>query len=165
MKDKLIATAYHEAGHAIIGLYFGLQFEYVTIVECDEYLGRVMFSFDVSRFMKILDGTLDEILENEEIEKIVEEYLIMSLSGYTTELKFGIDNSEGASTDFDSCKDISLRHCGDGESATEFLDICFSKSKYLVNENWDKIITLAHKLLEKNTLLEREVIDLFTDEN
>ncbi len=135
-------------------------FEYVTIIEEKDTLGHLQCCFDGSRLIELIQGESEELLENHEIDKLVEEEIIIYLSGYTSELKFGVDNPDGAHMDVDSCFDLALSHCGDGDSASELLDICLSKSKYLVNENWDKIKALAHKLLEKNTLLESEVIDL-----
>ena len=42
---KLEATAYHEAGHDIVGWRLGLRLKSATIVPGDDYDGRVAFSY------------------------------------------------------------------------------------------------------------------------
>ena len=154
---QLIETAIHEAGHVIMSLNFKKEFEYVTIIPKEDSLGHVKYVYDASYILKLLDGTTEEILELHEVDKKVREEIIIKLSGYTSELKFGVDNKIGAEEDFSSCFDLALSHSGDGDSASILLDECLEQSKKHVDEYWRAIQTIAEKLIEHKKIGQKQV--------
>lgn len=154
---QLIETAIHEAGHTIMALKFNKDFDYVTIISKEDSLGHIKYVENVSNLLKLLDGTSEEILEFHEINKMVQQEIIIKLSGYNAELKFGVENKIGAKEDLDSSFEIALSHEGDGESASRFLDECLELSKKYVDDYWESILILAQKLIEHKTLNQIQV--------
>jgi ATP-dependent Zn protease len=160
---QLIETAIHEAGHAIMAIKFKKEFEYVTIIAGDDSLGIIRFTQNGFRITKLLDGTSDEILEYNEIDKIIRDEIIITLSGYTAELKFGVDNKIGAEEDLSSCFDLALSHLGDGDSASILLDECLEQSKNYVDEYWIAIQIIADKLIEHKKIDRKQVFSFLLE--
>jgi len=154
---QLIETAIHEAGHVIMAIKYNKEFEYVTIIPKDDSLGHVKFIKDASYIINLLAGTSEEILEFYDIDKMIREEIVITLSGYNAELKFGVDNKVGAEDDMSSCFDLALSHEGNGESASILLEECLEQSKKHIDENWTSIKLISEKLIEHKTLNQNQV--------
>jgi ATP-dependent Zn protease len=162
-KSEEYYIAIHEAGHAVAAYILKKDFEYVTISPKDDSNGHILYYLnDWEKLKALIEGTSFEIKTQEEIRNLVENEIIITYSGYTSELKYGVDDKEGASSDFDKIKDIALFFI---EDITDTLcDDCYIKSQKLVEENWTSITNLATILMERKTLEYKEIDSILKEQ-
>ena len=161
MKRKLAATAYHEAGHTVAAVLLNEDFDYVTIESMDDSLGHIKYINNWTRVINLVQGISTEILEYIEIDQIVRNRFIVSLSGYTAELKFGIANNEGAESDFNMVRQVALSHAG--TDASEYIDHCLEESTKLIGENWSKVEAVANNLLHYTQISRADVLKCISE--
>ena len=137
--SKLEATAYHEAGHAVIALTLGRAVERVTIVPNQGYLGAC--HMQKTRVKPTKDWLEDEIL--------------ILLAGMVAESRVtGQMYSAGASQDLRGVRRLVLMRT-DGQKQVERLERrLLDKTEYLVNDDvhWAAIQTIARELLIHQTI-------------
>ncbi len=135
---KLVATAYHEAGHAVIALTLGRAVERVTIVPNQGYLGAC--HMQKTRVKPTKDWLEDEIL--------------ILLAGMVAESRVTGQYSAGASQDLRGVRRLALMRA-DGQKQVERLERrLLDKTEYLVNDDvhWTAIQTIARELLLHQTI-------------
>lgn len=166
-------TAYHEAGHALVGLLYPHQpraFHKMTIGMRDMSLGVTHFRFETD---------VHSLNKNE-----LEAMIATSLGGYIAEeLVFGKENvTTGAASDLVTAntlaKDMVTKYAmGDDQSfiieeifpqspeivakkSEEIIKRDYNNAKAILEKNMDKLHLLAKTLLEKETLDYDEIVKL-----
>src|SRR5688572_23111956 len=100
--ERVWATAYHEAGHAVAGVVFGHHFDDITIVPDGVQLGAVSFEpLDYIVSNQVSHGS------NEDEDRRLRERVIIVLAGPTAEARFTgrLDLSE-VDDDYETAIDI-----------------------------------------------------------
>jgi len=177
-QEDLRVTAYHEAGHAILLLMQPKTTEplhKVTIMPRGSALGVTSWLPERDRYSEYQDELLSSI--------------VVSLGGRVAEqIAFG-SVSTGAYGDFQKVTEVARRmvcyygmseelgsivypQAGQGYKYSEetarkidaevrtIVDNCYKEAHRLLQEHWDKLETLAQKLLEKETLYAQEIYEL-----
>lgn len=166
-------TAYHEAGHALVGLLYPNQpraFHKMTIGMRDSSLGVTHFRFETDVYS----------LNKKQLEAMI----ATSLGGYIAEeLIYGKDNvTTGAASDLvnanNIAKDMVTKYAMGNDqsfiieevfpqspemvakSAEEIIKRSYDNAKALLEKNKDKLHILAKALLERETLNYDEIVEL-----
>ena len=157
---KLWSTAYHEAGHAVAVLVYGLPINTITIRETEDSFGHVLkpspMMFEVGKRKR---------------NQIVRQYIVSSYAGYEAERRFDPERAdEGLSQDdlnnawnLPREWELPIRGCsyiGD-EAYERYLDRQQRQARALVTKHWRFVEMLAQALLERETLTGEDVEDLF----
>lgn len=161
-------TAYHEAGHVVIAHFVKLKVKGVTIVPSDDYNGLATYSRQFDSDHELLDLffndqlpddiTIDEFDEN--ITRIITQELKSGLGGYVAEKLYGIDNTDGAYSDFQEVIGNALKFKSSGEEATEYIDKLLIEVEFLLKEKWNYVEAIAAALLEKTELNQEELLEM-----
>ncbi len=151
MNNELMATAYHEAGHAVVAYLHGRRFKYVSIEPNEDYAGAVAY-YDSRVVCGILEGTLCNIwlLEHpDEACNIVYRAVLSAMAGYIAQ-DMGVPGS------------VELWQWeSDRELLVDILiavdpDYGYENAKATViqelNDNWYLVERLVNALIEKKTL-------------
>src|SRR5207247_1816347 len=127
-------TAYHEAGHAVVGLLVGLELGMVTIVPTDDALGVTRFS----------DRRLDEPgLEGDQEQEFVEQHVMTELAGVEAEKRLtGQDQADPVGPG--SVGELAL---GASARPDDYLAAMRSRTADLLNEWWPAVVAVAAALL------------------
>ncbi len=128
------ATAYHEAGHAIMSLALGRPVASVSVRAAREYLGTCQFGKAVFR-------PSEDWLERE---------ILISLAGLAAEARHtGAYAWDAASRDHDYAEDLALQRAGNPRKAQRLLRRLLSKAEHVLNQaaNWEAVERLAAELL------------------
>ena len=171
-KEQSWTTAIHEAGHAI-GWIFGKNTKYVvhkaSIVPRSRTLG-VVWAIPVVEFY---NSTATEMKSK----------IVMALCGRTAELEFGMDLSDGATSDLAKANnlayDMVIRYGMVPElyntyynkenplatnvinkEVKKIIDECTAMAKYLITTHKQDIEKIAKLLMEKGTVLGDEIYTL-----
>lgn len=156
--DKLTATAYHEAGHAVIAHELRIRFKLVTVKPEADSLGHVLRSHP-SNFRPDLSETL-------KTRDRVERNLVVMLSGLAAERKLtGRHNWGGAGEDLRQSVDLASYLFSNAELCGKYLEFIKSFADDIVARrlNWLRIKALAAALLEQETLTESQAIAAMRD--
>ena len=178
-KDKKL-TAYHEAGHAIVGWFLPTvtKVKEISIIPRGVAGGYTMYKSDEDKYY----------MSKTEME----EKLISLLGGRAAERLVLNDISTGASNDIEVATKIArnmitvygmsdnlgpislvvdspeeLRLFGHniedeiGAEIRELIDDAYVKAQQILTENMDKLHSVAHVLLEKETITEAEFEEIF----
>jgi ATP-dependent Zn protease len=145
--DKLMATAYHESGHALIDLVYGLTPETITIIPDKDNIGhaeniwKYHSDLDNYLFLKGIDWPNDKQIE----------YLVTSfIAGFISEAIYtGQYNWQGANDDFNQILDMFLSY---GINDIPDLQPYFDKAFELINSHEKKLHKIANDLYQKKTL-------------
>ena len=151
MNNELMATAYHEAGHAVVAYLHGRRFKYVSIEPNEEQAGVVGF-YDSRIISAIIEGTHCNIwlLEHpDEAGKIVERAILSTMAGYIAQ-DMGVPGSVELwqwESDREYLVDILIAVDLDYgyENATATV-------RQELNDNWYLVEGLVNTLIEKKTL-------------
>jgi ATP-dependent Zn protease len=149
------ATAYHEAGHAVLRSHFDLPIRRVTI-RCDrETAGKVE-----GKGALYLRGIDIEITPAKQ-ERIFRRIMVC-LAGEVAQAKFSKRSVRNwhASSDHQKAADFALRVSGDDEGAALLLRWLMHRTKNMVEVRWPQIQKLASALLEREVLSGDEVREL-----
>jgi ATP-dependent Zn protease len=128
------ATAYHEAGHAIMSLALGRPIACVSIRAARETLGLCEFGKAVFR-------PSEDWLERE---------ILISLAGLAAEARHTGDYCwEAASRDHDYAEGLALQRAGTARKAQRLLRRLLAKAEHVLNQeaNWEAVKRLAAELL------------------
>jgi ATP-dependent Zn protease len=110
----LIATAYHEAGHAVAYFLSGRKFRAVTIQPNDDYLGCVE-GFDANGFGPDTSSTSRK-------RSLIERNINCSLAGPIAEAQHTrTRNHVGASSDYHGACELASYICGSNEEIAAYL--------------------------------------------
>jgi hypothetical protein len=137
--SRLTATAYHEAGHAVIALSLGRAVQRVTVIPNQRYLGAC--HLQKSRFKPSKDWLEDEIL--------------ILLAGMVAESRVtGNLCSIGATQDLRGVRRLALMRAGGDRQVERLERRLLDKTEYLVNDDghWLAIEAIAKELLIHQTI-------------
>ncbi len=155
-----VETAYHEAGHAVIGLVHGITFERVTIVPDAESLGHVA------------PATPAEPATRAELDRLIDGNVCTTLAGPIAAAVYarrplGKWYANGGAGDFGRARRLAATRCdGDAEEIGRYLRWLEARTHRLVSYRWGPIMAVAAALLQYGTLTgaacERVVRDAIT---
>ena len=154
---KIESTAYHEAGHAVVGWDLHTQLTGVTIVASGDALGicqfhkRGNFHLDRSNYMV-------EDSDWRTFRRVVN-VATRFLAGMEAEREFtGRYNYRGASSDYEWASEICHYFSRDdyGPEADAMIKWLRLRAKNIVQVRWAGVEALARQLLEAKTLKGRE---------
>ncbi len=157
MTTDLEAVAYHEAGHAVMYVLYGIRFNYVTIEPDDKYLGRV--------HGQLKPWYRPDIDNSHYVNHHTEAQIIGFLAGPIAEGMFTDEDPVEMNvivdgSDTDRATELALRMKGDGDAASEYLDELYKHAEEVVDTYWNLIEAVAKALPQRNYLRELEVYDL-----
>jgi hypothetical protein len=163
------ATAYHEAGHAVIGLALQLPVAFVTIKPRASYPGHVSYApkhhsvgavYPRGSYRKpIADMSEQDAFGNPVIERNDDRHAdaVMSIAGGMAEAEFLKDGQTGrelASGTDKRCVAFARRKLGDKARSIEEYE---AECEKLIKQHWPMIEAVAAKLLKEETLSGNDV--------
>lgn len=151
----LKATAYHEAGHAVISYLYGRRFKRVSIEPRNDYLGCVEY-YDNRIISEILEGThlIFWLMDHPDEEiKIVDRAIRSAMAGYIAQ-EMGVPGSV-TSEQWDSDREHIFKilitwnpECGWDEAKRDV--------EAMLTSNWHLVESLVEALLSRKTLTGKE---------
>ena len=154
-EKRKFATAYHEAGHAVLSWYLRLPFMYVTVLSDKESgtLGHVRYySFPKLAYDECPSRPLAQ-------RDSWERHLMCSYAGRISEQIFrGQRVRYGYEGDYEQMADQVLKF--GGESKEVHIHWCHwlhARTKNLVEQHWREIEAVAEALIKRERLSRREV--------
>jgi len=153
VSKRLLATAYHEAGHAVAARHEGRATKRVTIVPEGDTLGvcsfyplreTESFAWDASTRNRIR----------------IERLIISALGGCAAEARFvGRHNLIGAHADWHFAADLSTSQAASDEEADAYLNWLWERTRtiFRLDAWWDLTTGLAEALVEHRTMSATEV--------
>jgi hypothetical protein len=171
-EKKLKATAYHEAGHAAVAMFLGIDFKTATIVPDLEHgsLGHVLFARARKRLNTAIAKNLSmsDVMNlhpqffSEKHRSLLERICIVAYAGLYAEHRFtGKRNFQGANSDFLSVNEMVSMLFGDhSETTRRYQDYLLAASEELVwlPGIWLNITILADLLLKRKTITREEAV-------
>ena len=145
--DSDEATAYHEAGHAIVALVLGRPIERVTIQGNALRLGQVQ--------MSNRRGT--------PIKDEVEVQALILLAGVVSEARrTGVYNWRGAQQDMQGVRRLARFRASSEKQEERLQQRWLDKAEYLLDDEptWQAVTEVARVLLEKKSLSGRAVAQI-----
>lgn len=178
-KDKRL-TAYHEAGHAIVGKYLEtvLDVKEISIIPRGVAGGYTMYKTNEDKFY-ISKTELEEKLVSLLGGRAAEELALDDIStGASNDLEvatktardmiilYGMSKKIGPiSLQVDDVKELEFygRDIEDevGKEIRELMDISYRRAKEILNANRDKLDAVAEALIQKETITEEEFEEFF----
>jgi ATP-dependent Zn protease len=142
------ATAYHEAGHAVMALLLGRPVEHVTILATRAELGTCWFGKPVFR-------PSEDWLERE---------ALISLAGMAAEaLHTGVEDRAAAARDLRHVQELALQRAGNARQAARLERRLFAKAEHLLAKpaQWRAVETIARELLRVGAISGRAARHFF----
>jgi hypothetical protein len=144
------ATAYHEAGHAVVALFLGYKPRSATIIPAVDFHGQVKHDSP-------LRGIKLDIDDSDRARLRVERAIMICFAGPLAQQRYrprSWRRWHGAS-DFQTAADLALRVSGSEEAATAFLRWLELQTRSIVIARWTLIDRVAQALLEHDKLVGR----------
>ena len=144
------ATAFHEAGHAVMALALGRPVACVSVVPTRQFLGTCAFGKAVFR-------PSEDWLERE---------MLIALAGLAAEARYSGDYAwDGATRDRDYAQDLALRRAGNERKAQRLLRRALSKAEHLLaqEENWRAVERMAAELLRTGEISGRAARHIYEE--
>ncbi len=159
--DYKISVSYHEAGHAVVDLYYGLNPGTVTIIP-DKERGSAGGQKSVWQLKHCYDAD-DYFFMKQGIdlpaEELIEYYIVSLLSGIIAEAFYtGKYNWEGANQDLNTIIDVYLKY---GICDIPNLQPFWDKTFKLIKDNIDIVKSIADDLMYKKLL----ILNILKEEN
>lgn len=139
LTDEQLATAYHEAGHAIAALSLGRSVEKITIVRNSIRLGQVQIGKGKARRSQ-------DFLETE---------AIILLSGLVSEARFtGKYAWGGAQQDLWNLRRLTLDRAGNEARAEKLEQRLLDKTEHWIDQDghWDAIVQVVGQLQKSHSI-------------
>lgn len=143
-----LATAYHEAGHAVIALALGRSIQRVTIEPNEMRLGHC-------EFKKASFRPSDDIVEME---------ILILLGGLAAEARHtGLYGWDEASQDLREVRILAARRAGDSRKAERVEKRMLDKVEHLLEQTgvWGAVERIADELMRCTTISGRAARHLF----
>ena len=155
---RLTGTAFHEAGHAVAAIHFGLPFRYVTIVPDDESqsLGHLKRNPYPAWFRPDIDT-------EGRSERLIEKSLMVTLAGGAADfVRSGRRDHIGASGDMDRVGMLAARIYDSPfvpDLITKYVEYMMARSvAWIINPmQWVQVEAVAAALLESKTIASKQV--------
>jgi hypothetical protein len=142
---RIRATAYHEAGHAVIAWHFHLRFKHVTINPGSDSLGHVLLGHP--KWFR------PDIASSDRIRIHAERHIIVDLAGQIAEEKFlGKRPRYGMQSDNQNAVGLAFRIGGSEETVDAYLKYCWCAARDCVNVRWKEIESVAAAVVDGETL-------------
>ena len=141
------ATAYHEAGHAVIALVLGRSVQRVSVLPNLDTLGRCEFQKGRTR-------PSEDWLERE---------ILISLAGLAAEARHtGQYAWDGAARDLQTVKRLATQRAGE-RHVERLQKRLLSKVEHMLSqpENWKAVELIVAELLRSETISGRTAVHLF----
>jgi hypothetical protein len=154
-----IATAYHEAGHALVAWLLGIRLRRVTIVPSkkDNFDGCCYHA-------KIVRGKHPEFDDSPGAFVRMQKHVMVCLAGIISQRRFNSRTVRrwDASGDYRLIFPIVSNRLSSDKETTAYLSWLEVKTDELLRQphNWARVKLLARELLARNTLKRNEVDDL-----
>lgn len=146
-KSAQTASAYHEAGHAVIAYMFGYKPQAATIIPTIDTAGSVSHPNPLRGIRLDIDGSDRARLR-------VEKAIIICLAGPLAQRHHNRRSwrSYHGQSDYELINELALRICGSAEQASAFLKWLEIVAHDLVKMHWRQITKVAMALLERTRL-------------
>lgn len=148
--EQDLATAYHEAGHAVVALSLGRSIEKLTIVRNSLRLGAV--NMGTSR-----RGRRDDYFENE---------ALVLLAGILSEARItGKLNWNGARQDVLNLRKLISTRVGTEKAGERLERRLFDKTEHYLSQTgiWEAIETIAQELLRQRSISGRAARHIYDE--
>jgi hypothetical protein len=145
---KVMATAYHEAAHAVLSVRLGRYVKKVSIVPEGHVLGLVVNG----KHPKWLDP---ESVTDARTFKYIEREVMIAFAGHIAESKFtGHSNHVGATSDYRCAVDLAGYYCGNDRETEKLLDWLWIRTENFLSlrHNWKAIEAVAAELVMRKTI-------------
>ncbi|MDQ3928218.1 MAG: hypothetical protein M3328_03615 [Chloroflexota bacterium] len=152
--DELRATAYHEAGHAVLKVVHHVRLNRVAVVPDEDRgsLGHVAYSVAEAFKHRVQHDTSPDVRARGEV------LIISSMAGRLAEARYtGSENLEGAQGDIHHEVDIASYLTGSNEEAELYLAWLYCRARAEVERWWWAIEAVAGELLANKTLSSQDV--------
>jgi ATP-dependent Zn protease len=159
VEPERIATAYHEAGHAVMGCILGRFPESVTIVPNGKSaVGETRFETDVN----VPEFVRHYFDSSPAKQHFVEQRLLTALAGsIANDLKEpGRDHDIGDKRDASRAKEIVIELVSWEDDKDAYLRRARSKATDMLKAHWAWVETVAGALLQRGTLSRAELLEL-----
>ena len=164
--DAKARTAFHEAGHVVAHLAFGIPFAYVTIVESQDNLGHLMQTD--GKLAELGSKVCEKFEELENDDRIYLEHHIMSL--FAGGIAESAHSNEGASgTREDSNEIVSIAEVANGTwdwyTLNPYIEWLFRRTVDWITgyDIWLSVSLIASALIESESLTSDEVRQIVKD--
>lgn len=144
------ASAYHEAGHAVMAFLLGHRITSVTIkpgvtAEGESYSGMV---YSRPR------GRIDFDVSTPAMRIKVENMIMVTLAGDVAQRRFNPRSSRNwhASADRSAAADMAFSQTSSGEQATAFLAWLHIRTRDVIHGRWNVVERVAAALMDRETL-------------
>jgi hypothetical protein len=161
-QQQLEATAYHEAGHAVMSHCHGRRLKRVDIVEEEDRLG-------LCRQEKWPPWVLDELNGGSDSPRVnhwIEVQIRILLAGPAAEKQYtGRGNHRGARSDYNVSSDLAMHRCCGTEETNAYMRWLWIgvKAHLRVAHWWQCVEAVAAALLERHRLTGAEVQTIIND--
>ena len=174
-KDELEIVAWHEAGHAVVGYILGKDITKVTIVSSTSGAGGVTFSTPEDKGLHSAEDIKNQVMEL--YGGRIAEYLLFNedkskvTTGASNDIERATSIIRDAIVKYGMSDRFGLINLGHAKvSNTEIMEAQIQMSKeieestlILLKENRDKLEEVANKLLEKNTIYQKDIELVFKE--
>jgi len=134
------ATAYHEAGHCVVGLVTGESPSKASIVAGDNYEGCTWFD----------DEDVEALLVDDPPREVSEWYVIRTFAGPVAERRHtGDDVALGTCDDYAKATELLRRLTADPDGLGESL---VARTEAILEEHWPSVERVAASLAEHLTI-------------
>jgi ATP-dependent Zn protease len=145
-----MATAYHEAGHAVIALSLGRTIEKLSVVRNSMRLGAIHLA-------KGRSGRRQDYFENE---------ALILLGGLVAEARYsGAYNWAGAQQDLSALRRLSMARVENDRQMERLERRLLDKTEHLLAQegNWESVVSIAEALCTHQILSGRSARHLFEE--
>jgi ATP-dependent Zn protease len=148
----MVATAYHEAGHATVGFQLRRNMPRgISIRPQGSSLGRTQ-NCSFPRWFR------PELRLPARTRQALETETATIFAGFEAEKRYtGKPNYFGAGPDFEGAKVYARLVASDDEGVTAYIGWCLYRARQAVMDNWPAIDRFARDLLERGELFGREL--------
>jgi hypothetical protein len=160
--NQLLATAYHEAGHAAVAFYLEIPIaeDALSIVGGDDYDGMI---YTNPSFLRRL-GRLDSAELTDAKRLIAERYAIFALAGIEAQRRYRASSVRRyhSSKDYHDAIDVISYFAPDDEELEAYLRLLRIRARNIVALPgvWEWIEELAAALMEQRTLSRKDVLGI-----
>ena len=157
---KQWATAYHEAGHAVIARYLHVGFKNVTVVPGEDYFGKLVLKRERARQRAFQTAEYEVTPRRRDA---VKKEIIILLGGPYAQMRFNprcrVQDVE--STDIDNAMKLVSYLVGSEHQHKAYWVYMEACVKDLLSMHWKEIEAVAIALIEKRTLSEDDVKKIY----
>jgi ATP-dependent Zn protease len=156
MEDIRKATAYHEAGHVVMGNVTGRNAVSVTIVRRRDVAGETVFE----KPLKIYPSRFDHSPEKKQYLRVL---VLTKLAGTAAHdlLCPNRDRDEGdAQDEWDARDTITAMMSWDEEDHDGYLDKLKIEARDILRVHWRSVAAIAEALLKDDKLDEKNIISI-----